>query len=435
MSASQPVSVVIIGCGNRGSDAYGAWCAEHPELVQVVAVADPRDDYREPLAERLGVPEDRRYRDWREVLAQPRMADGLILAVTEDQRMAPLAQAFERGYFVLCEKPVARDQQELEQIDTLLSDPTHRMMVCHVLRYQPFFAAVKRILASGELGRIVHMQHNENIGYWHFTHSYVRGNIRNSQMGGPLILAKTSHDLDLLTWFADSEALRVSSVGSIAHFRPQDAPPGAPEFCADGCPAALTCPHNAVRYYVNEMGESRQWPASMVTAEPGREVRLAAVAHGQFGRCVYRNDNTQPDHQITTIEFANGIRAVLTASAFTAEDTRTLRIFCTGGELLGHMGRGEIEVRPFAASDPTTGVRPPGQGTSRLVRVVPGQGHELGDDGLMSQYIAQLGDPVAEAETSWRRSRQSHWIAFAAETSRAQQGMWQDVPGLSPTTG
>jgi predicted dehydrogenase len=50
--------------------------------------------------------------------------------------------------------------------------------VGHVLRYSPYNQAIKEIIDSGAIGRIVNIQHIEPVGFEHFSHSYVRGNWR-----------------------------------------------------------------------------------------------------------------------------------------------------------------------------------------------------------------------------------------------------------------
>ena len=40
----KPVRVAIVGCGNRGLEAYGEWLAAHPERAHVTAVVDPLGD-------------------------------------------------------------------------------------------------------------------------------------------------------------------------------------------------------------------------------------------------------------------------------------------------------------------------------------------------------------------------------------------------------
>ena len=416
-------TIAILGCGNRGGRAYGAWCAENPDRVRVTAIADPDLRYRSAARDLLGLPESACFDSWEDLLARPRLADGLVIALTEDMRLEPLQAAVEKGYQVLIEKPLARSAEELAAMDAVVSAHSSQVVACHVLRYQPFFAKVKELVAGGAVGRVVHIQHNENMGYWHFTHSYVRGIFRNQEKAGPVILAKTSHDLDIIGWLADSPADRVSSLGRLTHFHEGHAPEGAPPRCLDGCPVFDTCAHNAKTFYVDELGSSRDWPVSMVEPVATPEARLAAIQHGPYGRCVYRCDNTQPDQQITTITFANGVTATLTASAFTAEDTRTFRIFGTEGEMLGHMHSGHIEVRRFAGAE-TGGVRPFGKGEMAHHVVETTAGHTLGDAGLMAAFVDVLNGTSDDPTTSWSRSVESQWMAFAAERSRSQDSAW-----------
>src|SRR5699024_7897436 len=72
-----------------------------------------------------------------------------------------------------------------------------------------------------------------------------------------------------------------------------------------------------------------------------------ALQEGPYGRCVYHCDNTQPDHQVVTINFPDGVIATLRIGAFTASNTRTIRILGSHGEISGRLDTGEIEVRRF----------------------------------------------------------------------------------------
>ena len=411
----EPRTVVIIGTGNRGLDVYARYAAEHPDEVTVVAIAEPREDRREAARTLLGLTPEQCYRDWAAVAEQPRLADGLILSMTENERVEPLTWAVRAGYQVLTEKPIARTPEDLQVIDKVIRDAGARVMVAHVLRYQPFFVKIREIVESGVLGRLIHIQHTEGIGYRHFTHSYVRGNFRNAELGSPLIMAKNSHDLDLLVWFAGASAETVYSRGSLREFRPENAPAGSTARCTDACAVKDACPFNAERIYLDEPGRSRAWPASMVSLDPDPAVRRQALAEGPYGRCVYRSDNTTVDHHSTVIGFANGVDATLTASGFTTEDTRSIRIFGSAGELEGHMASGTIRVKRFPTA--AGGLSELGVGEFHEYRTGAALGHESGDTGAIRAYLAMLGSE-AEPTTTWSSSVESHWIAFAAEASR-----------------
>jgi predicted dehydrogenase len=321
--------------------------------------------------------------------------------------------------------------------------------VAHVLRHTAFFTLLKRLLDEGRIGQVVTIAHAEHIGYWHFAHSFVRGNWRNDAGSSPMILAKACHDLDLLRWLAGDRCTAVASFGGLHEFRPEQAPPGALERCWDGerrCPAAAGCPFDAVRLYVDRTAAVTGWPVSVITDDPSPAGRMAALASGPYGRCVYRCDNDVVDHQVTALEFANGVRATLTVNGLTADNTRTITVNGTRGEIRGRLDTGEIEIRRFLPdAERSTLLHPPdawdrdalGRAAMRdderelmnATAVPIHDGHGGGDDGLLSDLVARLRarrDGTAGTEpspTSLSTSIESHLMAFAAEESRRQRRM------------
>lgn len=117
--------------------------------------------------------------------------------------------------------------------------------------YSPYAASLTELIHSGSLGRLLHIAHLEPIGYYHFAHSYVRGNWQSEKTSAPIILTKSSHDLDIFCrWFWPLVPSKVSSFGGLGHFRKERKPAGAKDVmrCLE-CPASVEqkCEYSAKR--------------------------------------------------------------------------------------------------------------------------------------------------------------------------------------------
>jgi predicted dehydrogenase len=396
-----------------------AWAARHPERLRVVAVAEPDAAARDAAADPHGVAPEHRYRDWKECLERPRLADVAIIATSDTLHVEPALAALERGYDVLLEKPIAPTPAECVRVVEAAERAGRLLQIGHVLRYTPFYEKVHEIVASGALGEIVHLDLKEQVAAWHMTHSYVRGRFRNRAIAAPILLAKSCHDLDLIAWLAGRPARRVASFGALSHYRPEHAPPGAPARCSDGCPVQAACPHDAVRFYADADEKlARFWPwVDVSPTDPSRAARLRALETGRYGRCVYRCDNDALDHQVVALEFEGGLTASFGLHGMAAHEQRTIRVTGTRGELRGVLDGGVIEV-----------TRPGVVGAERHEIPRAGVlGHFGGDEGLMGHFTALLAEERRDAvRASGRSALESHLVGFAAERAR-EQGAVVDV--------
>src|SRR5215469_14918751 len=240
-----PVTIAIVGTGNRGN-AFGDFAQRYPERVCAVAVADPRVQRRDVLADGLGVPADRRFTDWRELVGLGRIADAVLVATPDREHVGPVRAFSELGYHVLLEKPIAPTRAECLAVVDAVEKAGVILAVCHVLRYTPYTEAVRRVVDGGRLGEIVGVDHLEPVGWWHFAHSFVRGNWRRLDESGPSLLTKSCHDLDWLRYIVGRPALAVTSRGGLHHFTAANRPDGAADRCLD-CAVEPSCPYSAVR--------------------------------------------------------------------------------------------------------------------------------------------------------------------------------------------
>ena len=255
---NKPITAVMVGAGLRGAFAYGPYAGQHPDEIQFVAVAEPDDSRREMFAAAHNIPAERQFRTWEEVMERPQMAQTLFNMTQDNMHYASTVAALEAGYDMLLEKPMTPSLAESVHLVRLAERHGRFLQICHVLRYTNTFAKVHEIIHSGRLGELVTVEHRENAVYWHMAHSFVRGNWGNTAASSPMILAKCSHDLDILYWNLGCRAKRLQSFGSLKHYRAENAPPGATQRCTDGCPVGDDCPWDARRLYL-DMSRSG-WP-------------------------------------------------------------------------------------------------------------------------------------------------------------------------------
>jgi predicted dehydrogenase len=407
----KPIQVALIGAGRRGIETFGAFAQRNPHEIQFVAVAEPDSERRAHFAQLHHIPAEMQFLSWENLLNRSKICEALIIATMDQQHYAPTMAALDAGYDILLEKPMSNDPRECLQMAKKAQTQHRLLMICHVLRYTPFFTAVKQIVDSGSLGDIVSVQHNENVGYFHQAHSFTRGNWRNSQLSSPMILAKCCHDMDILAWLIGKRCQKISSFGSLHLFKPENAPSGAPARCTDGCPVERQCPYSAIRIYIDEHTDWGDFIKPVM--DPTEESKFAALREGPYGRCVYHCDNDVVDNQVVNMEFEGGITVAFTMCGFTAEICRTLKIMGTKGELRGHMEANEIEVRDFVTLN------------RKVIHTSTGSGHGGGDDGLLHTFarLVRSADPTERLHslTSAATSVQSHLMAYAAESSRLEK--------------
>jgi len=304
---------------------------------------------------------------------------------------------------------VAQTWQECGEILELATREERIVAVCHVLRYTPYFRQLRHVISSGLIGDVVSMQHLEPVEHIHMSHSFVRGNWRNSRESNPMILSKSCHDLDILRWLVAKPCRRLSSFGSLNLFREARAPEGAPARCTDGCPAEENCPFSALKIYLRRktyLGHLR------IEDRSDRSI-LEALKIGPYGRCVFRCDNDVVDHQVTNLEFEEGVTVAFSMEGLTSYAGRRTRVMGTKGDIVGDETILDVHLFNERRRE-RWDVRKHAQVAS---------GHGGGDDGLVRDFVQAVSrrDPALLTSTL-AASMESHLMGFMAEESRLAGG-------------
>jgi predicted dehydrogenase len=415
ISETLPLEAVLLGAGNRGRDVFGRFALAHPDQLKFVAVADPDPAKLERFGAEHGIPAEHRFSSWESLLDHPKLAPALFDALPDVLHETSAVRALNAGYHVMLEKPVASTLEGSVRVAKAAESSGSVVMLGYVLRYTPFFSTVRNLVQSGALGQIVTLEWRENVSSTHYAHSYVRGNWSRLAQSSPMILAKCSHDLDMLSWVTGQRVARVSSFGNLAYFKPENAPQGAPERCLDHCPVEPECQFSALKIYLNG---NTGWPVSTITTDLSLEGRKRALETGPYGRCVYRAGNDVVDHQVVALEFEGGASGTLTMHGHSAEEGRSIRIDGTKATLRGTFKSSLQEIK-LEQHDMQTAFNGGGEVVPITAPAgITGGGHGGGDDGLVAAFVQAVWDGVKEPVSSYM---ESHYLAFAIEQSRLEK--------------
>ena len=405
----EPFAVAVLGMGYRGG-VYAQWALEHPGDLRVAAIAEPDPALRARWAEKLGLPPEAVFADWRQALDAPGLEAAIV--ALPDRLHFPAAQAaLARRLHLLLEKPVGATWEECVGLDAAVRESGRLVQVGHILRFTPYYGKIAALIQGGTLGRLVSIRHLEPVGYRKAAHAFCRGPFGHTAKTTPMIVQKCSHDFDLFAWWVGKRCVSAQSFGGLSHFRPACAPTGAAARCVD-CPAAVerACPYSAVKL----LREGHDLRYALHDATPaGIEAELR---DGPYGRCVYAGGNDAVDHQIVTLLFEGGVTAQHCMESYTWGRDRQTHIFLTNGEIVGDART--LDVYRFSDRSHTRwdAALEAGGATHEA-------GYVLGNGGLLHDWVWTLRTlPPSHYPARFHESIQAHAMAFAAEASRLSGG-------------
>ena len=413
--SQKKITVAVVGCGSRGN-AYASSIKLMPEKFEIVACSDIIPDKMERFAAEYGVPAEGCYPSAEVLLEQEKLADVLFICTMDRQHYGHAIPALKKGYHLVLEKPASTDPKECMEIARVANENDRHVVVCHVLRYTPYFRKVKEIVDSGVLGKVYNIMANEGVTYWHQAHSFVRGNWRNSDETCPMIMQKCCHDMDIFLWITGKHCKAISSFGALSHFKRECAPEGSPERCTEECPAYATCPYSIERYLHHAKNGCFGWPLDVVSPATNYEDFRRDLLAGPYGRCAYKCDNNVVDHQVVNVLFEDDLTLTFNMCAFTNEHTgRGLHIMGTMGDLVSNLDDNKIKLTHFRQGIEEVEYIDYSAETDQF-------GHGGGDYVLVSDLYDLLTGYMPNSVTSINDSVESHIMCLAAEKSRVAGG-------------
>ena len=382
--------LAVIGSGMR-ANAYLTWLGAVTNDWRLSAVADPNPTHRQVFTDRYGDSRTLHFESGPELLSETGdTIDGVIIASPNNRHLESAIPAFALGIPVMLEKPVATNRDECAKLwEAYAAGGRPPVMVGFVLRYARFYRKLAELVHGGAVGDILSISAAELMGP-KLSALFMRGWRRNSEIAGPLINEKCSHDLDLLTMLTGEIPTRVASFAGHTRFLPR---PGAGATCGE-CAIRAECSYDA-----STLPEYSLLPRSASAKDPVP----------MNDRCVFSDDISIPDHQVVVMEYPGGITTNFTMTMDQPRTTRTITICGTNGQINGVFEDDSITVEQYDAGIVST---------DRVSFHHDESAHGGGDSAIAAQFRALLNGGVGGGEAGLEQGIQACLIGFAAEESR-----------------
>lgn len=431
----KPITAIIVGAGHRAF-VYSKLAKTNPEMLKIVGVADPNPIRIKKAMEEFGFSEDMCFENAEELAKHGKLADTVINGTMDEQHLETAVPLLNAGYDMLLEKPFAPNEDEMRQIVDCAKKNNSKVMICHVLRYTPFYYGIKERIVNGEIGDIINIQTTEHVSYHHLSTSYVRGKWANKdKCHTTMLLAKCCHDLDIMMWMmSETKPTQISSFGGKFQFKPENAPKGAGTICMKDCPLVDTCVYSTKRLYIDhpDRWAFYVWDALENIENPTIEDKIALMkSDNPYARCIYKCDNNVVDHQSVLVNFASGATGTHNMVGGSAEPRRDIHIIGTKGEIFGNFEESKFTVlkinpSPDAHNEECDVEEVDLKVTGDMVGAYGGHGG--GDERLAADFVKFIrGEKPSLACTSIFDSVAGHLSVYLADESRENGGMPQEV--------
>ena len=431
----KPVTAIIVGAGHRAF-VYSKLAKTDPDKLKIVGVADPNPVRRQKAMEEFGFGEDMCFESADELAKKGKLADAIINGTMDEQHLVTSVPLLNTGYDMLLEKPFAVNEKEMRELVACAKKNNSKVMICHVLRYTPFYYGIKEIVNSGEIGDIINIQTTEHVSYHHLSTSYIRGKWANSKKcHTSMLLAKCCHDLDIMMWMmSETKPKKISSFGGKFQFKPENAPAGAGTICMKDCPLVDTCVYSTKRLYIDhpDRWAFYVWDALEGIKNPTIEDKINLMkSDSPYARCIYKCDNDVVDHQSVMVEFESGATGTHNMVGGSSEPRRDIHIIGTKGEIFGNFEDSKFTVlkinpSPDAHNEECDVEEHDLRVTGDMVGAYGGHGG--GDERLAADFVKFIrGEEHSLACTSIFDSVAGHLSVYLADQSRENGGEPQTV--------
>lgn len=423
----EQLKVVLVGAGNRGN-VYGSYSLQEPEKLKVVGIVDPDPVRTKIMKEKFNVPEENCFESVDEFVKRDKFADAVVNGTMDHLHVPTSIPILKKGYDMLLEKPFAVNKKEMMELVKVANQENRKVIIGHVLRYTPFYRAIKEHIMNGDIGEVTNIYLNERVSYHHLATAFVRGKwASEKECHTTMLLQKCCHDMDIMMWLMSGiKPVKIASFGNQFQIVPGKKPEGAGTRCLKDCPYVDTCIFSSYLNYILQPERWSQYIWKCIEGEGDVDIerrKESMATDNPYGRCVWDcNRDTNVESQAVVVSFENGALGTLNMIGGSTTAGRSILVVGTKGEIEGKMESSKYVLRkihPTATEEYTEEEFDLNVGGDMSGAF---SGHGGGDKILMDDLIKFInGEEPSISCTDINDSTLSHLAVFKADESRISE--------------
>ena len=337
------IKLAIIGTGLRGAYIYAPLIEKYKDKCEIVAFVENKKGRRDLFLEKYPIDENMVFDNLNDFIAHDKLADAVIISHYDLLHYDTAQVLLVKGYDVLVETPASNSLDGLVHLKEFCVENKDRLfMVAYNNRYSNFYNKLKEITQNKDLGSLINISYNVDVGYKTFVHNYVRGNWRITSDTGAIMLTNSCQDIDIMINLSGGKCKKVSCFSDLRAFNWDNFNTKMSQNCFR-CGEEELCPFSAKKLYLKQ----DNFINNSIHIRPTKENLESILKEGPYGKCVFYCDNDVADNLTGIFKFDNNVTANFNINAFTKESDKKIRLFFKNGEVEASYKDKEIKIKSF----------------------------------------------------------------------------------------
>jgi predicted dehydrogenase len=393
----EKLRLALVGTGSRGMNMWGKQVIDtYKDYVEMVALCDINHKRLAWAKDYLGVNLKTYSSKDFDLMIKETKPDTVIVTTTDSFHEKYIVRAMELGCNAISEKPICTEAEQCQNILDTEVKTGKKVNVGFNVRYMVESEEMKKIISSGELGKIISVDYQEYLDTSHGA-SYFRRWHGKQKYSGSLLMHKSSHHFDLINWLLESEPEEVKAMGKTAFYGSNKS------FRGRNC---RTC----------QFTDKCEFYWDMTTSESNMAMYGNCEDVDGYYRdgCVWDNEIDSHDTASVQVGYENGTILTYTLNAFLPYEGQYI-------SFIGEKGRLDVRLnsrQPWDVEAPFEFRLTKNRETSKKWYLKPGSGgHGGSDDKLKSMlFKPNQSDPWGRKAGS-RAGIMSSLVGIAARKS------------------